>query len=63
MRKKYRYLIIKNVKVGVQKMYKNIKPMLSAEELINHLEEKGVKFELITKEEARKYLKENNNFF
>lgn len=44
-------------------MYKNIKPMLSAEELINHLEEKGVKFELITKEEARKYLKENNNFF
>ena len=44
-------------------MYKDTKPMLSAEELVNHLEEKGVKFELISKDEAKKYLEENNNYF
>ena len=44
-------------------MYKELKPMLNAEELINHLEEKGVKFELINKEDAKKYLEENNNYF
>ena len=44
-------------------MYKNTKPMLDAEELIEHLEAKGVKFELISKDESKKYLKENNNYF
>ena len=42
-------------------MYKEIKPMLDAEELINHLNEKGVKFELTSMEDAKKYLEENNN--
>lgn len=44
-------------------MYKESKPMLSAEELIEHLKEKGVKFELISENDAKKYLKENNNYF
>jgi len=44
-------------------MYKEQKPMLNAEELIKHLEEKGVKFELTSIEDAQKYLKENNNYF
>lgn len=44
-------------------MYKQSKPMLNSEELIKHLEEKGVKFELTTKEESQKYLEENNNYF
>lgn len=44
-------------------MYKELKPMLSANELIKHLEKKGVKFELISMEESKKYLKENNNYF
>ena len=44
-------------------MYKEIKPMLDAEELINHLNEKGVKFELTSMEDAKKYLEENNNYF
>ena len=44
-------------------MYRESKPMLSPSELINHLESKGVKFELISKEDAQKYLKDNNNFF
>lgn len=44
-------------------MYKESKPMLSAEELIDHLKEKGVKFELISVDDAKKYLKENNNYF
>ena len=44
-------------------MYKDTKPMLNAEELINLLDQKGVKFELIYKNDAIKYLKENNNYF
>lgn len=44
-------------------MYKELKPMLTPQELINHLEEKGVKFKLINKEDAQKYLEENNNYF
>lgn len=44
-------------------MYKQTKPMLNASELIKHLEEKGVKFDLISKNDAQKYLEENNNYF
>lgn len=44
-------------------MYKESKPMLTPLELVNHLEEKGVKFELTNKENAQKYLEENNNYF
>jgi len=44
-------------------MYKDMKPMLNAEELIEHLEQKGVKFILISKVDAKKYLIENNNYF
>lgn len=44
-------------------MYKELKPMLNVEELVKHLQEKGVKFELTPVEEAQKYLEENNNYF
>lgn len=44
-------------------MYRELKPMLTPSELINHLEKKGVKFELINKQDAQKYLEENNNYF
>ncbi len=44
-------------------MYKELKPMLTPSELIEHLDKKGVKFELIDKEDAKKYLEENNNYF
>ena len=44
-------------------MYKELKPMLTPSELIEHLESKGIKFELINKENAQKYLEENNNYF
>lgn len=44
-------------------MYKETKPMLAPSELIDHLEEKGVKFKLISKNDAQKYLEENNNYF
>lgn len=37
--------------------------MLTPLELIKHLELKGVKFQLIEKENAQKYLEENNNYF
>ena len=44
-------------------MDKEIRPMLSATELVDHLESKGIKFELTSKEEAVKYLKNSNNYF
>lgn len=44
-------------------MYKESKPMLTPSELVEHLESKGIKFELINKEDAKKYLEENNNYF
>jgi len=44
-------------------MYKQLKPMLNAKEQIEHLKNKGVKFELISEINAGKYLKENNNYF
>ena len=47
----------------VIEMYKQLKPMLSAKEQIEHLKNKGVKFELISDIDAEKYLKENNNYF
>lgn len=46
-----------------EKMYKELKPMLNAEELVKHLEEKGVKFELTSIDDAQKYLQKNNNYF
>ena len=44
-------------------MYQKLKPMLNAEEQINHLKNKGIKFELISEEDAERYLKENSNYF
>lgn len=44
-------------------MYKNTKPMLDANEQIEHLVSKGIKFEIKTKEDAKKYLEKNNNYF
>lgn len=44
-------------------MYKQSKPMLNASEQINHLKNKGVKFELISESDAENYLKVNNNYF
>lgn len=37
--------------------------MLSVEKQIEHLESKGVKFNLMSKDEALSYLRENNNYF
>lgn len=44
-------------------MYKNTKPMLDVNEQIEHLVLKGVKFEIKSKEEAKRYLEKNNNYF
>ena len=44
-------------------MYEKIKPMLSANEQINHLKNKGITFNLPTESEAKEYLTKNNNFF
>lgn len=39
------------------------RPMLSTDEQIDHLISKGVRFKRISLDEARKYLRENNNYF
>ena len=44
-------------------MTRKEKPMLSTEGQINHLISKGVKFNIVSIEEATAYLKENNNYF
>lgn len=40
-----------------------IKPQLSSSEQIKHLKEKGIRFQLVSEEDAEKYLIENNNYF
>lgn len=44
-------------------MTREEKPMLDTEGIIKHLQSKGVKFNKITVEEAKTYLRENNNYF
>lgn len=39
------------------------KPKLTAEQLVEHLVSKGVKFTIVSKEEAVDYLAQNNNYF
>ena len=39
------------------------KRKLSVDEQIEHLKEKGIKFELCSTEDAKRYLQKNNNFF
>ena len=48
---------------GIIFMYKQSKPMLNLNEQINHLKNKGIKFELISEVDAKNYLKENSNYF
>lgn len=44
-------------------MYKLLKPQLTVEQQIQHLEAKGIKFTIFSKDAATKYLTENNNYF
>ncbi len=39
------------------------KPWLTPEQQIEHLERKGVAFNLMSKQEVLSYLKHNNNYF
>lgn len=39
------------------------KPMLSVDDLIQHCRDKGITFNFISEEDAKRYLSENNNFF
>ena len=41
----------------------NLKPMLNIDELINNLKEKNIKFNKMTEEEVKLYLKTNNNYY
>ncbi len=40
-----------------------LKPLLSSEDLIEHMENRGIKFEQMSKEKALSFLKYNNNYF
>ena len=39
------------------------KPMLTAEQLIKHLKDKGVLFTVISEEDAKSHLQQHNNYF
>lgn len=39
------------------------KPMLSVDQLIAHMQEKGIQFEIMTEADAKQYLHMNNNYF
>ena len=39
------------------------KPMLSVDQLITHMQEKGIKFEIMSEADAKQYLHMNNNYF
>ena len=39
------------------------KPMLNASDLIKHLQNKGIKFSVMSDIDAESYLSQNNNFF
>lgn len=39
------------------------KPMLSVDQLIAHMQEKGIKFEIMSEADAKQYLHMNNNYF
>lgn len=47
----------------VVEVYRQLKPMLDAREQIEHLKDRGVKFDLISDSDAEIYLKGNNNYF
>ena len=42
---------------------KPLKPWLTAEQQVEHLEAEGVQFKMVGHAEAEAYLKRNNNFF
>ena len=39
------------------------KPIKSAEELVAHMQEKGITFDIVSPEDAAKYMENNNNYF
>ena len=39
------------------------KPMLSVDDLISHMKEKGILFDIMTEDAAKEYLGKNNNYF
>ena len=39
------------------------KPMLSVDDLIAHMQDKGIKFDIVSVDDAKKYLHKNNNYF
>ena len=40
-----------------------MKPMLTEEQLVTHLKDKGVTFQLYTESDAVDYLRNNNNYY
>lgn len=40
-----------------------LRPMMKVSEMVDYLKTKNIKFELITEEDAEKYLRDNNNYY
>ena len=39
------------------------KPMKSAQELVEHMKSKGITFNIVSPEDAVRYMEDNNNYF
>ena len=49
--------------MGKEKHKIELRPMMKIADMVTYLKTKNIKFELITEEEAQKYLRDNNNYY
>ena len=43
--------------------YEKLRPMMNISEMVPYLKEKNIKFEIVSEEDAEKYLRDNNNYY
>lgn len=48
---------------GIKDNRDSLRPMMYIDEMIPYLKTKNIKFEIVSEEEARKYLRDNNNYY
>jgi len=49
--------------INIDKKVEELRPMMKISELVPHLKEKNIKFEIVKDFEAEKYLRDNNNYY
>ena len=44
-------------------VHEKLRPMMKISEMVPYLKEKNIKFEIVSEEDAEKYLRDNNNYY